>query len=404
MKIKEKYIIMAAVLGICTAGIAGNSVLAADTLQESSENQDNIDYPDLGTSEEEQVYRGFLESGEAFSDVKNLGKVMYAVYDIDQDNIKELIIRGIDSELVYRYLFYQYKDGKVETVGSVKNWQSAGNGELYYSEKINAIAVDMNLADHKSYTLYKLDGTMKHGMSFHKQSLDVQGSDGNYQREYDYSITDKDGNESDKTLTEDGWTEFEDSLEEIPFYDLEVKANTEFTQEQIDTLKKSLGVPDEVTVARCVAGDPWYWEGAGCWIVDIELHDEDDVFLAGAAIDPDTLELQREIAPYDAGRVASAKGQNSESASQSTNAPFYGIWCYGGKSEEEAESYAQTMRNNGYEAKVFVTTDWSNLNPEKFYVVTAGVYMSESDANAALPSVQSFYADAYVKYSGDYQG
>ena len=42
--------------------------------------------------------------------------------------------------------------------------------------------------------------------------------------------------------------------------------------------------------------------------------------------------------------------------------------------------------------------------PEKFYVVTAGVYLSESDANAALPSVQGFYPDAYVKYSGDYQG
>lgn len=62
------------------------------------------------------------------------------------------------------------------------------------------------------------------------------------------------------------------------------------------------------------------------------------------------------------------------------------------------------MRDNGYDAQVFVTTDWSNLNSEKFYVVTAGVYLSESDANAALPSVQGFYPDAYVKYSGDYQG
>ncbi len=45
-------------------------------------------------------------------------------------------------------------------------------------------------------------------------------------------------------------------------------------------------------------------------------------------------------------------------------------------------------------AQVFVTKDWSNLNPEKFYVVTAGIYQSESEANAALASAQSFCADA----------
>ena len=44
------------------------------------------------------------------------------------------------------------------------------------------------------------------------------------------------------------------------------------------------------------------------------------------------------------------------------------------------------------------------LIPEKFYVVTAGIYQSESEANAALASAQSFCADAYVKYSGDFQG
>ena len=100
-------------------------------------------------------------------------------------------------------------------------------------------------------------------------------------------------------------------------------------------------------------------------------------------------------------RVVQDKGITSENVQTTTNAPFYGIWCYGGKSEGEAESYAQNMRDNGYDAQVFVTTDWSNLNSEKFYVVTAGVYLSESDANAALPSVQGFYPDAYVKYSGD---
>ena len=102
--------------------------------------------------------------------------------------------------------------------------------------------------------------------------------------------------------------------------------------------------------------------------------------------------------------VDAIAGQNEPAQQQSATTPFYGIWCHGGKSEEDADAYAQSMRSSGYDAQVFVTTDWSNLNPEKFYVVTAGIYQSESEANAALASAQSFCADAYVKYSGDFQG
>ena len=55
-------------------------------------------------------------------------------------------------------------------------------------------------------------------------------------------------------------------------------------------------------------------------------------------------------------------------------------------------------------AEVFLTTDWSNLNTESYYVVTAGTYGTEGEANANLAAVQSFCSDAYVKYSGNYQG
>ena len=58
------------------------------------------------------------------------------------------------------------------------------------------------------------------------------------------------------------------------------------------------------------------------------------------------------------------------------------------------------MRNAGYPAEVYVTTDWSNLNSENWYVVTAGTYGTESAAKNALSHVQEYYRDAYVKYSG----
>ena len=121
MKIKEKYLLMAAVMGICTAGISLNCVWAADASQQTVESSDSDEYLELGDSEEEQAYRKFLENGENFSDVEDLGTVMCAAYDINNDKTKELIVRGMDSDNAYRYLFYRYEDGEVKSDGSMTN-------------------------------------------------------------------------------------------------------------------------------------------------------------------------------------------------------------------------------------------------------------------------------------------
>ena len=86
------------------------------------------------------------------------------------------------------------------------------------------------------------------------------------------------------------------------------------------------------------------------------------------------------------------------------HSPFYGIWCSASKDYSSAEKAADKLRQNGYNAAVLVSTDWSNLNKERWYVVTADEYPSESSAKAELPSVKSIYSDAYVKYSGSWQG
>ena len=63
------------------------------------------------------------------------------------------------------------------------------------------------------------------------------------------------------------------------------------------------------------------------------------------------------------------------------------------------------IQSKGLDGDIFVTTDWSNLNSEKWYVVTAGIYYSEEDAKDALPDVKNAgYSGAYVKYTGDYIG
>ena len=84
---------------------------------------------------------------------------------------------------------------------------------------------------------------------------------------------------------------------------------------------------------------------------------------------------------------------------------FYGIFCSAYKNYDDAEKDAEKLRQQGFQdAQVFYTTDWSNLNTEPWYVVVAGAYSSKAAADAALPEVKAVYGDAYVKYSGDYQG
>lgn len=113
------------------------------------------------------------------------------------------------------------------------------------------------------------------------------------------------------------------------------------------------------------------------------------------------IEFQQETAETAENQTVS-EIQQSEPTNFRT--PFYGIWCCGSRESEDAGDYANSLRNAGYPAEVYLTTDWSNLNTEKYYVVTAGIYETENDANANLVSVQNFCPDAYVKYSGNYQG
>ena len=101
-----------------------------------------------------------------------------------------------------------------------------------------------------------------------------------------------------------------------------------------------------------------------------------------------------------------SNSRNKKSAQEirtSTPTPFYGIWCMATKKKGEAEKEAKLLKKRGMKAKVFVTTDWSNLNSEKWYVVSAGVYKSEDKAKIALGGVKKIYPNAYVKYSGDWK-
>ena len=84
------------------------------------------------------------------------------------------------------------------------------------------------------------------------------------------------------------------------------------------------------------------------------------------------------------------------------NLPFYGIWCGATKDESGAEVIASKLIKNGFPADIFITTEWSNLNPEKWYVVSAGRYDTRDEAEKKLSQVRSYFESAYIKYSGEY--
>lgn len=85
------------------------------------------------------------------------------------------------------------------------------------------------------------------------------------------------------------------------------------------------------------------------------------------------------------------------------NESFYGIWCGAAKELSGAEDIAAQLQSKGFEADIFVTTDWDNLNDEKWYVVSAGKYHSEDDANNMLEEVKKVYSSAYIKFSGNHR-
>lgn len=93
-----------------------------------------------------------------------------------------------------------------------------------------------------------------------------------------------------------------------------------------------------------------------------------------------------------------------DSSYEDSPEPFYGIWCDAYKKKSEAKTALKTWENRGIEANIYITTQWSNLNTEKWYVISTGEFASKSDAKKALTKTQKYCKSAYIKYTGDYKG
>ena len=87
------------------------------------------------------------------------------------------------------------------------------------------------------------------------------------------------------------------------------------------------------------------------------------------------------------------------------NNAFYGIWCGASRDYKEAENVAHDLgEQGGIRVSIYYTPEWSNLNGEPWYALSAGSYSSEIEAYDNLKNVQMIVPDAYIRYSGEYLG
>ena len=89
---------------------------------------------------------------------------------------------------------------------------------------------------------------------------------------------------------------------------------------------------------------------------------------------------------------------------QGTPKSFYGVWCAASKSYAEILQKQDELTACGFPSKVYYTAQWSNLNSEGWYALSAGPYASQEYAQDRLLVIQKYYPDAYVRYSGEYIG
>ena len=65
----------------------------------------------------------------------------------------------------------------------------------------------------------------------------------------------------------------------------------------VQFLKDSLGVPDNIIITGIEVSGPSYWDAAQIWMKYVGLYSNTEK-VAGAFVDADTLELARTISPY----------------------------------------------------------------------------------------------------------
>ena len=132
---------------------------------------------------------------------------------------------------------------------------------------------------------------------------------------------------------------------------------------------------------------------------EAEQNPSDEPVVKEESVPAEKEEAEEAVEPVP---VEKEEPEEVDTSTKEKKTPFYGIWCGASKDEAGAESIASSLRENGLPAEIFITTDWSNLNTERWYVISAGTYNSKEEAEQVLPQVKAYNENAYIKYSGEW--
>lgn len=233
MRRKQKYIFAAFAVGMCVSGICGSTV-SAEKQQTAEETETATD-----TSQEEQAYQDFLKDPENYSAAKDLDELVYAEEDVNQDDTKELIFLGKNTEEgKYRYSFYRYEDGEVKSTGSMEIGQDNGDGKLYYAKEENGVVLSIKTEDKDAYALYQAGKQIRCGFTIYRQKSDTD-------KKYQYSLTDENGETIDQKVTKKDWNKFEKELTEISFSAINSVRETDETADQEQNSQADSGTSEE---------------------------------------------------------------------------------------------------------------------------------------------------------------
>ena len=80
---------------------------------------------------------------------------------------------------------------------------------------------------------------------------------------------------------------------------------------------------------------------------------------------------------------------------------FFGVWTASSKDYNDAVDSARALCDEGFDARVYYSPEWENLNKDPYYCVTAGTFMHKNEADNELDSLkEKGYSGAYVKHTG----
>ncbi|MCD7949093.1 MAG: S8 family serine peptidase [Erysipelotrichaceae bacterium] len=165
-----------------------------------------------------ELYKDFIDNKEYSSNLYNLSQLSYSYFDVNDDNVIDLIIRGYSGK--DNFYIYSYKDDQIVELGNFENSANIGGpAEMYYSNTENALIVYTRTSSNWFYVLYKVTDSVSCYAMVGWENTKQMADDGSGYI-YLYSLYYSEG--TDEDLSKEEYENYVDNLnmDEITFSDI----------------------------------------------------------------------------------------------------------------------------------------------------------------------------------------